>query len=59
VGDRVRLRGSGRYRDLVGRIESRGRTRYTVRTDLGLVTAPFALVEVVDAEAFGDRRLTR
>jgi predicted SprT family Zn-dependent metalloprotease len=47
VGDRVRLRGSGKYRDLVGRIESRGRTRYTVRTELGLVTAPFALVERV------------
>jgi predicted SprT family Zn-dependent metalloprotease len=49
LGDRVRLRGSGKYRDLVGRVESRGRTRYTVRTELGLVTAPFALVEVVDA----------
>ena len=47
VGDRVRVRGSGKYRDLVGRIESRGRTRYTVRTELGLVTAPFALVETV------------
>jgi len=45
VGDRVRLGGSGKYRGLVGRVERRGRTRFTVRTQLGLVTAPFALVE--------------
>jgi hypothetical protein len=45
VGDRVRLRGRGKYADLVGQVEARGRTRFRVRTELGLVSAPFALVE--------------
>lgn len=44
VGARVRLRGGGQYGGLEGTIESRGRTKYKVRTDRGLVTAPFALV---------------
>lgn len=44
VGARVRLGGSGRYGGLLGTVEKRGRTRYHVRTCLGLVTAPFALV---------------
>lgn len=44
VGDRVRLLGGGRYAGLVGVIEKRGRTRYTVRTRRGLVSAPFPLV---------------
>jgi hypothetical protein len=47
VGDLVRLRGRGKYADLVGSIEARGRTRFRVRTELGLVSAPFALVEPV------------
>ena len=47
VGDLVRLRGRGKYADLFGRIEARGRTRFRVRTELGLVSAPFGLVEPV------------
>jgi len=47
VGDLVRLRGRGKYADLIGSIEARGRTRFRVRTKLGLVSAPFALVEPV------------
>lgn len=45
VGTQVRLGGGGRYGDLVGTIEKRGRTRYHVRTAEGVLTAPFALVE--------------
>jgi predicted SprT family Zn-dependent metalloprotease len=45
VGERVRLRGRGKYGGLVGSIEARGRTRFRVRTEKGLVSAPFALVE--------------
>jgi predicted SprT family Zn-dependent metalloprotease len=44
VGTDVRLGGSGKYSGLRGVIESRGRTRYKVRTSAGLITAPFALV---------------
>ena len=44
VGARVRLSGRGRYAGLVGIVVKRARTRYHVRTQLGLVTAPFALV---------------
>ena len=51
VGDSVRLGGSGKYRGLVGRVERRGRTRYTVRTELGLLTVPFALLEVIARES--------
>lgn len=43
-GARVRLLGGGKYAGLVGVVEKRGRTRYTVRTPRGLVSAPFALV---------------
>ena len=45
VGAHVRLGGRGRYAGLVGTVEKRARTRYHVRTSVGLVTAPFALVE--------------
>ena len=45
VGTPVRLVGRHRYTGLVGRLEKRGRTRYHVRTPVGLVTASFALVE--------------
>lgn len=44
VGTQVTLGGRGRYAGLVGTIEKRARTRYHVRTPVGLVTAPFALV---------------
>lgn len=46
VGTVVVLRGAGKYSGLTGRIEKRGRSRYHVRTPVGLVTAPFALVRV-------------
>jgi predicted SprT family Zn-dependent metalloprotease len=49
VGDRVRLAGGGRYGGLVGVIEKRGRTRYQVQTDLGLLSTPFTLVEPISA----------
>jgi len=42
VGASVVVSGSGRYAGLVGVIEKRGRTRYHVRTRLGLLTVPFA-----------------
>src|SRR4051812_5544704 len=45
VGARVRLAGRGKYAGLTGTIEKRGRTRYHVRTRLGVVAAPFELVE--------------
>jgi predicted SprT family Zn-dependent metalloprotease len=49
VGDRVRLTGGGKYGGLVGVVEKRGRTRYQVQTDLGVLSAPFALVEPISA----------
>jgi hypothetical protein len=49
VGDRVRLTGGGKYGGLVGVVEKRGRTRYQVQTDLGVLSAPFALVEQISA----------
>ena len=50
IGDQVRLLGRGRYAELVGTIEARGRTRFRVRTRRGLVSAPFALVEPLEPE---------
>jgi predicted SprT family Zn-dependent metalloprotease len=47
VGDRVRLMGGGRYGGLVGVVEKRGRTRYRVQTELGVLSAPFTLVEPI------------
>ncbi|GIF16020.1 SprT-like domain-containing protein [Actinoplanes teichomyceticus] len=47
VGDRVRLKGGGRYGGLVGTIVKQGRTRYQVQTRPGLLNVPFALVEPV------------
>jgi len=44
VGARVRLAGAGRFAGVVGTIEKRARTRYHVRTPVGLVAAPFELV---------------
>jgi predicted SprT family Zn-dependent metalloprotease len=49
VGDRVRLTGGGKYGGLVGVVEKRGRTRYQVQTDLGVLSAPFTLVEPISA----------
>ena len=45
VGAAVRVGGTGRYAGLTGVIEKRGRTRYRVRTYLGLLTVPFGLAE--------------
>jgi predicted SprT family Zn-dependent metalloprotease len=50
IGDRVRLRGDGKYGGLVGTIEARGRTRFKVRTDRGLFTAPFAIVDRLESD---------
>ncbi|RYV50198.1 SprT-like domain-containing protein [Pengzhenrongella frigida] len=47
VGTVVVLHGAGKYAGLTGRIEKRGRTRYHVRTRVGTVTAPFALVRTL------------
>lgn len=44
VGVSVRLGGVGRFAGLSGLVIKRGRTRYHVSTDAGVVTAPFALV---------------
>lgn len=48
AGTRVVLGGRGKYAGLAGCIEKRGRTRYQVRTPIGIVTAPFSLVRVED-----------
>ncbi|GIF03870.1 SprT-like domain-containing protein [Actinoplanes siamensis] len=45
VGDRVRLKGTGKYAGLTGTIVKQGRTRYQVETGLGTLGAPFTLVE--------------
>jgi predicted SprT family Zn-dependent metalloprotease len=47
VGDLVRLRAPGRYDGQVGTVERRGRTRFRVRLDTVVVTAPFSMVERV------------
>ena len=44
-GTVVVLHGGGKYAGLTGRIEKRGRTRYHIRTRIGVVTAPFAMVQ--------------
>ncbi|RJK92776.1 SprT-like domain-containing protein [Vallicoccus soli] len=43
-GTRVRLGGTGRFAGQVGVVESRGRSRYRVRTAQGLLTVPPALL---------------
>jgi predicted SprT family Zn-dependent metalloprotease len=48
VGAAVRLAVQGKYADVVGVIEKRGRTRFHVRTAAGLLTVPFAAVVPVD-----------
>ncbi|GAA2704509.1 MULTISPECIES: SprT-like domain-containing protein [Actinoplanes] len=45
IGDRVRLKGGGKYGGLAGTIVKRGRSRYQVQTRLGLLNASFAMVE--------------
>lgn len=50
IGDRVRLKGGGKYGGLTGTIVKRGRSRYQVRTGKGLLNAPFALVEPADRD---------
>lgn len=47
VGTVVRVGGGGRYAGTTGVVEKRGRTRYHVRTRLGLLTVPFAMAEPV------------
>jgi hypothetical protein len=42
VGTRVRLAVQGKYAGIEGAVEKRGRTRYHVRTPMGLLTVPFA-----------------
>ena len=44
IGTQVRLLGAGPYGGLVGAVVKRGRTRYHVRTPMGIVTAPVLLV---------------
>jgi predicted SprT family Zn-dependent metalloprotease len=47
-GEVVRVSASGQYHGVVGSIVKRGRTRYHVRTPRGVLTVPFALVELLD-----------
>jgi hypothetical protein len=47
VGDRVQLTGGGKYGGLVGTIAKRGRTRYQVQTRVGVLNAPFGMVQPV------------
>lgn len=47
IGDRVRLKGGGKYGGLVGTIVKQGRSRYHVQTRAGLLNATFAMVEPV------------
>ncbi|WP_239166326.1 SprT-like domain-containing protein [Actinoplanes italicus] len=49
VGDRIRLRGGGKYNGLVGTVVKRGRTRYQVQTTAGLLNVPF-MMAVPDRE---------
>lgn len=48
VGTQVRLAVQGKYADVHGTIEKRGRTRFHVRTRVGLLTVPFAAVVPID-----------
>jgi predicted SprT family Zn-dependent metalloprotease len=48
VGERVRLTGGGKYGGLVGTIAKRGRSRYQVQTRVGVLSAPFGMVEPVN-----------
>jgi len=45
VGERVRVTAPGRYHGIVGQVVKRGRTRYHVRVDSGVLTVPFPAVE--------------
>ncbi|MGK5682691.1 SprT-like domain-containing protein [Actinoplanes sp. URMC 104] len=45
VGDRIRLTGPGKYHGLTGVVVKRGRSRYQVQTEAGLLSAAFAAVE--------------
>jgi predicted SprT family Zn-dependent metalloprotease len=47
IGDRVQLTGGGKYGGLVGTIAKRGRTRYQVQTRVGVLNAPFGMVQPV------------
>ncbi len=48
-GSTVRIAGRGRFEDLVGVIERRGRTRYRVLTAEGPLSVPFAMVHPLPA----------
>ncbi|AEV83673.1 hypothetical protein ACWT_2768 [Actinoplanes sp. SE50] len=45
VGDRVRLRGGGKYGGVLGTIVKQGRSRYQIQTPRGLLNASFSMVE--------------
>lgn len=45
VGDRVRLTVAGKYGGLVGTVVKRGRSRYQVQTQAGLLSVPFTTVQ--------------
>ena len=45
VGDLVRLRTAGQYDGQIGLVERRGRTRFRVRLEQVVVSAPFSMVE--------------
>jgi predicted SprT family Zn-dependent metalloprotease len=49
IGERIRLRGVGKYSGLVGTIVKRGRTRYQVQTPAGLLNVPFLMAEPAEA----------
>jgi len=56
-GTRVRVTAPGPYAGVLGRIHKRGRTRFHVQIDHGILTVPFAMVEACpDPCAVGDQR---
>jgi len=51
VGERVRLTGAGKYHGLTGTVLKRGRSRYQVRTAVGVLSAPFTAVQPLTTDA--------
>jgi hypothetical protein len=47
AGDRLRIVAEGQYRDTIGTLVKRGRTRYHLEVDGRVLTVPFPLAEPV------------
>ncbi len=50
VGEPMRVVAQGRYEGVVGTVVKRGRTRYHLKVNGGVLTVPFTLAERVDAQ---------